>query len=125
MGIRARECPSCHTVRFHQGIDFLVDNLPDRCQYCNSEFIIKTKKGNHDKMRLEANKIKSIHDYPNCEMCGGNRDHVHHIKPIRLGGTNDKENLLVVCIDCHCKLHPDKAKGMKAYWNKVKGGDMD
>jgi hypothetical protein len=32
--------------------------------------------------------------------------HVHHIVPLSKGGTNQLSNLIVLCEDCHKKLHP-------------------
>lgn len=41
-----------------------------------------------------------------CERCGvGVRIDVHHIKPLRLGGTNDYRNLLLLCRTCHQLWH--------------------
>lgn len=30
---------------------------------------------------------------------------VHHIRPLREGGTNDEENLMALCNACHSRLH--------------------
>ena len=34
-----------------------------------------------------------------------NRDIIHHIVPVRFGGTNDNENKKCVCFTCHQKIH--------------------
>lgn len=48
-------------------------------------------------------------DQYRCQHCGrreGNADlHVHHIRPVEKGGTNDLENLTTLCLLCHNKLH--------------------
>lgn len=45
-----------------------------------------------------------------CEVCGMGCKGilmVHHILPLQQGGNNDKENLVVVCPNCHALLHKD------------------
>ena len=46
---------------------------------------------------------------------------IHHIKPIREGGTDDHENLSYLCPNCHRlahndKLEEDKIKNLKEYF---------
>ena len=51
-----------------------------------------------------------------CELCGdrvrrNKRDSngsIHHRWPRRLGGTNTAHNLVLLCIDCHVKIHKDE-----------------
>ncbi|MFC1754364.1 HNH endonuclease [Thermoproteota archaeon] len=41
-----------------------------------------------------------------CEQCGSTVDlSVHHKKPLSHGGTNDEDNLEVLCLNCHKKYH--------------------
>jgi 5-methylcytosine-specific restriction protein A len=40
-----------------------------------------------------------------CVCCGEDASEVHHIIPISRGGTNDKNNLVRVCWDCHKEIH--------------------
>jgi 5-methylcytosine-specific restriction endonuclease McrA len=41
-----------------------------------------------------------------CFRCGtAEKLNVHHHKPLRLGGTNKPENLMVFCWSCHMKYH--------------------
>ena len=44
-----------------------------------------------------------------CSGCGGQapavRLQVHHVVPVHLGGTNDDDNLVVLCIHCHAGRH--------------------
>lgn len=49
-----------------------------------------------------------------CQKCGKNLyyckegyGHVHHIKPLSIGGTNEIKNLIYVCSECHKKIHDD------------------
>ena len=44
---------------------------------------------------------KYIAMYPTCALCGARAEHVHHIVPIRYGGTNEFDNLMPLCITCH------------------------
>lgn len=42
-----------------------------------------------------------------CELCGNNRNlEIHHIIPRSLGGTNEIDNLIVICNVCHARLTP-------------------
>ena len=45
---------------------------------------------------------------PRCEQAGGQADvatlQVHHIKPVAEGGSDDEENLIVLCSNCHSKI---------------------
>jgi len=50
--------------------------------------------------RLKKDKVR------NCEKCGDCDDlEIHHIIPIRQGGTEVDTNLMVLCEKCHRKLH--------------------
>lgn len=42
-----------------------------------------------------------------CKLCNkeSNSLEVHHIVPRARGGTNDKNNLIKICIECHGKAH--------------------
>lgn len=45
-----------------------------------------------------------------CMLCGWNEAlcDIHHIKPRKEGGTDDNSNLVVVCPNCHRKIHCGK-----------------
>ena len=46
-----------------------------------------------------------------CQMCGATGTlHAHHITPMSDGGTDDDSNLLLVCADCHLKVHGKRRK---------------
>ena len=56
-----------------------------------------------------------IHKHPLCEVCQQHGKYVmaelvHHKKPISVGGTNDENNLMALCISCHEKVHKRKKK---------------
>jgi len=48
-----------------------------------------------------------------CQECGryskGNL-HLHHKIPVRLGGSHSESNLVVLCKDCHYKVHTKRIK---------------
>lgn len=78
----------------------------------NSEVLQHAK---HSK-RIQFDKYEKI-DYVKqvgkCEECGKTNDQlprgkklqIHHKIPVFAGGTNKKENLKVLCDDCHKKIH--------------------
>ena len=41
-------------------------------------------------------------------------EHVHHIKPLEEGGTNDFDNLKSLCQTCHSRIHALRGD----YWHK-------
>ena len=48
-----------------------------------------------------------------CELCGKIAPcEVHHRKPLSLGGTNDIDNLIYVCFDCHKEAHKENRSDM-------------
>lgn len=47
-------------------------------------------------------------DNGKCNFCGCSGDiHVHHIRPLSRGGTNEPYNLVTLCADCHRREHKD------------------
>lgn len=59
--------------------------------------------------------IRKRDDYT-CQICGKKFPpfspllHVHHKIPLSQGGTNDSNNLITLCIDCHKDQHPHMQK---------------
>ena len=56
-------------------------------------------------------KIRANHlaDHPLCEVCLREgltipAEEVHHILPLRKGGTHDPSNLMSLCISCHSRI---------------------
>ncbi len=50
---------------------------------------------------------KIVQEAGKCELCGSSRNlEAHHIIPVTLGGTDEKENILCVCKKCHALLTP-------------------
>ena len=62
-------------------------------------------------------KTKIINDRDNkCQRCFSTKElNVHHIIPLRRGGTHKKNNLLVLCFQCHM----DWEQRMKGYWDII------
>ncbi|MCR5355770.1 MAG: HNH endonuclease [Lachnospiraceae bacterium] len=61
--------------------------------------------------------------HPLCEECLKNKiaspvEHVHHIKPLSEGGTNDFDNLMSLCKSCHSRVHAKRGD----YWKNAPGG---
>lgn len=59
---------------------------------------------NWDEIRREVLEL----DNYRCQNCGitTKRLHIHHIKPLSAGGTNDIANLVCLCEECHCAENP-------------------
>lgn len=62
-------------------------------------------------------KYVSLH--PFCEICYEHgilveAEEVHHKKPLREGGTHDRENLIALCKSCHSRIHAERGDR----WNK-------
>lgn len=59
--------------------------------------------------RPTQNQKKSIRDRDNrsCQNCGRTNTelHVHHIVPLKDGGSNNPENLATLCKECHNAIH--------------------
>lgn len=52
-----------------------------------------------------------------CQHCGikvnGKKAHVHHIKEYHISKDNSEENLILLCLSCHSKVHSKKRKKTK------------
>lgn len=46
-----------------------------------------------------------IQDIILCEKCGSVAVDIHHIKYKSQGGTDDRDNLIALCRDCHNEAH--------------------
>ncbi|HEX3017832.1 MAG TPA: HNH endonuclease signature motif containing protein [Caproicibacter sp.] len=96
--------------------------LAVREQYCAEHQKVMDKRYNQYERDPASNKRygrswKRIRDcyvreHPLCEMClKENRftlvDEVHHIIPIKKGGTNSRNNLMSLCQSCHNQIHKE------------------
>jgi len=71
----------------------------------------------------EAKETVRERDSHVCRVCGrGEETEVHHIKPVRLGGEDDPENLVLLCKKCHHKLEGNwKHTSPDEFVSKAKG----
>nr|QQY84808.1 putative reverse transcriptase, intron maturase and HNH endonuclease [Chaetophora lobata] len=66
------------------------------------KFALKWKKGMYSKIFKET--------MGNCKLCNCNllgeiQSEIHHIQPIKFGGTNDDRNLTLLCKECHIDIN--------------------
>ncbi len=47
---------------------------------------------------------------------------VHHLKPLRDGGTNDPDNLMSLCRKCHAEVHAEM--GDRRNWKRPPQGEV-
>jgi len=48
-----------------------------------------------------------------CQYCGNYAKgdlHLHHKRPVRMGGSHDESNLIVLCSECHYNVHTKRIK---------------
>ena len=65
-----------------------------------------------------------LREKSSCELCGDKRNlEVHHIIPVVCGGSDDLNNLIVVCGVCHSKLTP-RRELCNIGKNNARCGDM-
>ena len=67
-----------------------------------------SKTGSHVGSKLRK-QVKDSQNYQ-CAMCQIKEDgflilQIHHVKPISKGGTNEIDNLVALCPNCHCRIH--------------------
>jgi 5-methylcytosine-specific restriction endonuclease McrA len=76
-------------------------------QIHNEEKIFKIKRDLIYKGKgryIEPNLYSELKKLGFCERCKHKHPlplEIHHIKPVRLGGNNDRNNLMAVCGSCH------------------------
>lgn len=56
--------------------------------------------------RRKIYKASFKHNYDNCYSCNNPANERHHIIGIKNGGSNDKSNVVGLCLECHYKIHP-------------------
>jgi len=73
-----------------------------------------------DKSRIYGHGWKTVRDsyakeHPLCERCLAEgrttpMDEVHHILPVKKGGTHARENLMSLCRSCHNRIHIERGE---------------
>lgn len=88
--------------------------------YCSSEHFyaqqhqsqkdaIARRRRTSTEMSAQDKAVARLADGNKCRCCNSrNNLQVHHIKYRSEGGTNDKENLITVCVECHGLVHSNK-----------------
>lgn len=72
----------------------------------------KKRKTNRKSISTEIKQKVFERDNNKCVMCSAEYDlHIHHIKMVSKGGSNNLENLMLLCRKCHAEEH----KGQSAY----------
>ena len=89
-----------------------VSRRPDR-KYCSKECARKyttLKRCEYFEWTMLKEYCLEKYDYK-CAECGYKDElECHHIKPISIGGSNDIENLVILCPKCHLKKHEEIRK---------------
>ena len=49
---------------------------------------------------------RQLSAFPRCQRCNAPATDVHHILPVRQGGTHDPSNLISLCASCHMSIEP-------------------
>lgn len=89
----------------------------------HSSYIVFTKIQPKGAIQLLNNLRKQFEEIRNqiwaekqhkCVNCGAESNlHLHHIVPLSLGGTNNIDNIVPLCEECHSKVHKLNMKGHK------------
>ena len=60
-----------------------------------------------------------ISDFILCELCGLIAVEIHHVKPRSLLGTDEVNNLVALCRECHDKAHGPMASVYKVKFKQI------
>lgn len=92
-------------LNFHIGISH-SDDSNRRKKNCAKSFSGKVPDNLFDVSSRTASKILKRMNV-GCSICGWNEAScdVHHIVPKKNGGSNDHDNLTILCPNCHRKAH--------------------
>lgn len=99
-------CPTCPNLTFGTYCD-VHKKLYDKTYDATN----RTKE-NRSKYGANWRKVRAryVKEHPFCELCLKEGryvpvEEVHHIVPIKKGGTNEFSNLMSLCQSCHQKVH--------------------
>lgn len=75
------------------------------CRACYNAFLTRPERAAGRGSRWRSIRAEVLRSFPFCGWCGrGGRLQVHHILPWRLGGSNDRGNLIALCGGCHKRV---------------------
>ena len=88
-----------------------IKRIRDKQRYYDKDKVRAINDSNMCVSQTVDNKAKNAYkaDKPYCEVCGEPMKDVHHIIPVKDGGTNDEDNLICLCRSCHQKAHKSKS----------------
>ena len=77
------------------------------------------------RLRLRVLK-RDRHKCQDCKRQGLGRAEVHHVQHLRDGGTDEMDNLIVLCYDCHRKRHASvgRRETTREAWSDLLYKDM-
>ena len=95
----------CRVIGEHIKTRINVENYTDETEYAIRLYHgLKSDRGSVVRQIRRTGQNKNAGDA--CQFCKTNKDlHSHHIIPLYLGGTDDPDNFITVCSDCHRLLH--------------------
>lgn len=118
-------CPVCgrywHSKRKVKG-----DGRPTTCKNCKRN--VKRRNDNaksiKDLSKRTVSKIFRRAEY-SCVLCGWDKSvcDIHHIIGIKNGGTDDMNNLIGICPNCHRVIHSEKEYDI-SFLNKLSLGNV-
>lgn len=101
--------PGCPNLTYGRYCDVHKQEENKRYETYDRDGITKKYYG-HAWEKVRKRYVKT---HPICEMCFKEGiispvEHVHHIVPLKEGGTNDESNLMSLCKSCHSKIHAER-----------------
>lgn len=105
----SKECANSHIISEEQKKKISLQVVNFWNKKGRKEKPIKVPKSILDLSKRTISKILSRANQ-GCMICGWNEAtcDIHHIIPRKIGGSNDNDNLVIVCPNCHRKIHCHK-----------------
>jgi hypothetical protein len=118
--INAKDFDRCECGQRHFKFGYIESNnsMNVYCLHCNKKYSkglkqLKNKNSRTNKHLYYADEMKDAGRYF-CEVCFADEHlKVHHIKEVRNGGSDERDNLCLLCEHCHNIVHSiRKVKGV-------------
>ena len=118
--INAKDFERCECGQHHLKFGYIESNnsMNVYCLHCNKKYSkglkqLKNKNSRTNKHLYYADEMKEAGRYF-CEVCFADKHlKVHHIKEVRNGGSDERDNLCLLCEHCHNVVHSiRKVKGV-------------